>query len=340
MAKVLIDKKNNRILVVADAKGFFSIHDYGLVKNKFTRNFGYIIDGLLRRANVSVYDMGGTSRTAYVSYGGLARSGEAGYDIGVPFYIIFGYGTTAPTITDNNLVSLTDWLNVSIYDIVELSNETSIVLAGRWASTVSKTLSEVGLLYEFFLSSHYKTLLARTVVTGGISKTALTTYLDGYKLTFPATFSRWFIRALFACMIGLYCVQWMCLPVRDTTGAWFVVRNADTFAGSPDARIGRDNTPASPDHYNLLDPIGSLSSQSQTVEVDTVNQEVRVVRTGTYTPSTTETLGEIGLFATLNVYSDTTVVTKTFLIARVPLDTKVTLYPSTTYTLGIVLRFA
>jgi hypothetical protein len=215
-----------------------------------------------------------------------------------------------------------------------------LVLAGRWAPTVSKTLYEVGLLWETDTANHYRTLLARTVVSGGISKSPFTIYLDGYRLTFPATFTKWFVRALFSAMMGFYCVRWMSLPVKDTTGVWFSTRSADTFAGSPDVMIGSDNSSASPDQYSLLSPIASLSSQSQSVEVDTSLQEVRVVRTGTYTPLASVTLGEVGLFANLNVYSDTSVVSKKVMVARVPLGTPVTLSPGTTYTIGIVLRFA
>jgi hypothetical protein len=337
----VVDRGRNRILAIADVKGHFIIHGYGLVRNKFTRNMGYIIDGLLRRADVGVYDQGGTGRGARTGGGGLTYHTDcSSCDSGPPFFIVFGVSTTTPTVTDNNLASLTDWLNISIFDVVEETSQTSLVLAGRWAPTSSKTLYEVGLLLETSNQYHYRTLLARTVISGGVSKSAFTLYLDGYRLTFPSTFTKWFVRALFSCMMGLRCVQWMSLPVRDVTGAWFTTRSADTFAGSPDVMIGSDNSPASPDQYNLLSPITSLASQAQAVEVDTTLQEVRVVRYGTYTPSSNVTLGEVGLFTNLYVYDGTTVVSKKVLVSRVPLDTPVTLSAGTTYTIGIVLRFA
>jgi hypothetical protein len=260
--------------------------------------------------------------------------------MGVPFFIAFGTGTTTPTVTDNNLVTLSDWLNVSIFDIVEETSQTSLVIAGRWATTTSKTFYEVGILWECDANYHYRTLLARTVISEGISKSLFTICLDGYRLTFPATFTKWFVRALFSCMMGLYCVKWMSLPVRDVTGGWFSTRSCDTFAGSPDVMIGSDNSSASPDQYSLLSPIASLSSQTQAVEVDTSLQEVRVVRQGTYTPSANVTLGEVGLFTNLNVYTDTSLVSKKVMVARVPLETPVTLSAGVTYTIGIVLRFA
>jgi hypothetical protein len=340
MAKVLVDRKRNRVLAVADVKGYFDIRGYGRVRNKFTRNIGYIVDGLLRRADVTVYDTGGTGRTAKTSFGGINCSLNTSIDQGVQFFIPFGTGTTTPTITDNNLVSLSDWLNVSVFDIVEETNQTSLVIAGRWAPTISRTLYEVGLFWESDSGNHYRTLLARTVISEGISKSPFTIYLDGYRLTFPATFTKWFVRALFSCMMGLRCVRWMSLPVRDSTGVWFSTQSADTFAGSPDVMIGSDNSSASPDQYSLVSPIASLSSQSQAVEVDTANQEVRVVRQGTYTPSANVTLGEVGLFTNLNVYADTSLVSKKVMVARVPLDTPITLSAGVTYTIGIVLRFA
>jgi hypothetical protein len=338
--EVIVDKRRNSIQAVIDVKGYFKVHGYGVIRNKFTRNMGYAIDGLLRRANVTVYDRGGSIRTLVTAYGGLNTSINTGTEMGTPFFIAFGTGTREPTVVDNDLATLTDWLNVSIFDIVDDADKTSIVIAGRWAPTTNKTLYEVGILLEYDTGGHNKTLLARTVIPQGIIRSAYTIYIDGYMLTFPVPFTRWFVRALFASMMGLRCVQWMSLPVRDSSGNWVSVRSADTFAGGVDVAIGSNNSPASPEHYNLLNPIASLSNQSQTVEVDTAFQEVRIIRHGIYTPSTNVTLGEIGLFTNIYAYIDTTVATRRILVARVPLDTPITLSAGTTYTIGIVLRFA
>jgi len=102
--------------------------------------------------------------------------------------------------------------------------------------------------------------------------------------------------------------------------------------------IGSDNTAPNPTDYNLKAPIASLASQTQSVEVDTTLQEVRVVRTGTYTPSSNVTLGEIGLFANLSGYVGGTLTSKKTMLVRVALGTPVTLYANTTYTLGIVIK--
>jgi hypothetical protein len=129
--RVLVDKRRNRVLAVADVKGYFSIRGYGLVRNKFTRNIGFIVDGLLRRADVTVYDQGGTGRTAGTSNGGLSYSPGSSNDMGPQFFVVFGTSTTTPTVTDNNLGSLSDWLYTNVFDVVDEADQTSLVLAGR-----------------------------------------------------------------------------------------------------------------------------------------------------------------------------------------------------------------
>jgi hypothetical protein len=230
-------------------------------------------------------------------------------------------------------------LPTSYIDVDEDTSNTSILIASRYSLSSLVNVTEVGLKLLIDTSANYATLLSRAVLPSAVSRSPYVIYFDGYQLTFPAEFTRWFVRALYCAMVGHRKRTTICLPAKAFNGLDYSIQNGVTFAGSPDVVIGSDNTPTSPTDTNLRSPIASLSSQSQTVEVDTSLNEVRVVRTGTYTPATTVTLGEIGLFANINGYVGATVAGRRTLLVRVALPTPVTLNAGTTYTLGIVLKF-
>jgi hypothetical protein len=336
--RVYIDERRKLILADAPLRGYFVLDESLIVKNKFIRNMGYIIDGLLRLADVTVYDEGGTGRTASTSTGGLLYSSGSNYYMGQPAFLQFGTGTTSPTVTDNNLVTADINLPTHYIDTVESSTSTQLVVAARWAPDANKSYAEAGLKWMCNIYGNYAALLARTVFPSYLTRSAYTEYFDGYAISFPANYTVWFVRALQMALSGHDQRQTRGRPAIAADGSSFSMRAPRAFAGTPDVVIGSDNTPPSPTDYNLKAPIASLSSQSQTVEVDTTLQEVRVVRTGTYTPTTNVTLGEIGLFCNLNGYVGGSLTTKKTMLVRVALSTPVTLSAGTTYTLGIVIR--
>jgi len=335
---VYIDERRKLILAEVPFRGYFVLDEGLIVKNKFNRNMGYIIDGLLRLADVTVYDEGGTGRTAKTSTGGLLYCNYTGNPIGQPAFLQFGTGATSPTVTDNNLATADINTPTHYIDTVESSTSTQLVVAARWAPDANKSYTEAGLKWISDIYYNYAPLLARTVFSSYLTRSAYTEYFDGYAISFPASYTVWFIRALQMALSGHDARQTRGRPATATDGSSFSIRAPRAFAGTPDVVIGSDNTSPSPTDYNLKSPIASLSSQSQSVEVDTTAQEVRVVRTGTYTPSTSVTLGEIGLFCNLNGYVAGSAVTKKTMLVRVALSTPATLSAGTTYTLGIVIR--
>jgi len=336
-----VNEAPRRLIVPVRVQGFFQL-DGQLYRNKFIRNMGYIIDGLFRRISVTVYDSGGSSRTAYTVNGGLLCSASGSNNMGPPLHFIYGTGTTTPSVTDNWLASAdATTRNPSHYiDSIEEATETRFLVAGRWAPDTDKFLTEAGLGLIIDAYYGYVTLLARSLLSPSITRTAYTEYYDGYVLRFPASFTRWFVRALLAATAGNRYFVCRSTVVTAADGSPLVLQSNDTFAGSLDMRIGSDNTPPSPTHANLLSPIASLSNQSQTVEVDTVLQEVRIVRIGNYTPPTDTTLGEIGWFASLKGYRAGSTTSALTMVCRVALDTPVTLKAGTTYALGIALVFS
>ncbi|MEM2449047.1 MAG: hypothetical protein QXT14_08895, partial [Candidatus Bathyarchaeia archaeon] len=198
----------------------------------------------------------------------------------------------------------------------------------------SLTCGEAGLYMSFNLGNATPDyfLLARAIIDPAITKEYDTLYEEGWVVEFPANYTR-----LLADMIA-YCA---CLShpskfrIKDIDGNYRRVRVSQPSAGSPDVMIGSDNTAPSPDDYALKSPIGSLSSQSQSVEIDTTLQECRIVRQGTYTPSSNVYLGEVGLF--MNVCEDTGTAYK-MMVARGIWETPVLLQANVTYTIGIVLK--
>jgi hypothetical protein len=336
--RVFIDERRKLILADVPLRGYFVLDEGLIVRNKFTRNMGYIIDGLLRLVDVTVYDEGGTGRTARTSSGGLLQYPTSSYGMGQPAFLQFGTGTTSPTVTDNNLATADINLPTHYIDTVESSTSTQLVVAARWAPDANKSYAEAGLKWISDSYNNYVHLLARTVFPSYLTRSAYTEYFDGYAISFPANYTVWFIRALQMALSGHDLRQTRGRPATATDGSSFSMRAPRAFAGTPDVVIGSDNTPPSPTDYNLKAPIASLASQTQSVEVDTTLQEVRVVRSGTYTPTTNVTLGEIGLFCNLNGYVAGTLAGRRTLLVRVALSTPVTLSAGTTYTLGIVIR--
>jgi hypothetical protein len=335
--RVLVGRK--QIIAEVPIRGFFRLDGGLLIRNKFTRNMGYIIDGLLRLVNATVYDEGGTARTAQTSTGGLLQSAMFSSEQGSVVFAQFGTGTTTPTVNDNNLASPSLILPTSYIDIIEDTRSTNLLIAARYSTSSLLNATEMGLKLFVDTANNYATLLSRTRFPSAVSRSAYAPYFDGYQLTFPAEFTQWFVRALFCALVGHRKRPTSCLNAKMPDGSDYAIQSANVFAGSPDVVIGSDNAPASPTSANLRSPIASLGSQTQTVEVDTTLNEVRIVRTGTYTPSTTTQLGEIGLFANINGFVGATVAARRTLLVRVALSTPVTLNAGTTYTLGIVLKF-
>jgi hypothetical protein len=329
---------NRKLLFEVPLKGYFKLDGYGFVRNKFNRNMGYIIDGLLRLTNVTVYDEGGYGRTITTNLGGLLGSYNPGGCMGIPIFPQFGTSQATPTITDNNLASPDINLPTNYVDTVELTDRTQLLIASVWYPDVNKTYYEAGLKLLFDFGYNYACLLSRTIFESALSRVAFTKYFDGYVLEFPSQFTRWFINALCSAVSGHDSRQTRGRLAKDINGNIFLIRTSRAFSGSPDVIIGSNNTSPSPDDYNLKSPIASLGSQSQTVEVDTTNQEVRVVRTGSITPSSNITLGEIGLFCNLAGFSGGNSVTSKVMITRVALPSPITLYANTSYSLGIILR--
>jgi hypothetical protein len=336
--RVIVDGRRKLILADVPLRGYFVLDEGIIVRNKFTRNMGYILDGLLRLVDVSAYDEGGTSRTSKTSTGGLLYSLASSFRVGLSAFLQFGTGSASPTVTDNNLASADIHAPTHYIDTVEDSNSTQLVVSARWAPDANKNYAEAGLKWIIDLYNAYVSLLARTVFPSYLARTAYTDYFDGYAISFPANYTVWFIRALQLALSGSDMRQTRGRPATANDGSSFSIQAPRAFAGTPDVMIGSDNSPASPTDYNLKSPIASLSSQSQSVEVDTTLQEVRVVRQGTYTPSQNVTLGEIGLYCLLNAYVGGSSATKKTMLVRVPLSPPVTLYANTTYTLGIVIR--
>jgi hypothetical protein len=139
-------------------------------------------------------------------------------------------------------------------------------------------------------------------------------------------------------MVGHRSIQTHCVTARRIDGQAFAIRSADTFTGTLDLMIGSDNTPTTPTDYDLKAPIGSLTDQTQAVDVDTTANEVRIVRQGRFVPSVDTTLGEIGLFADLHGFVDGAVGAQKTLLVRVTVDPPITLTTGTSYTIGLVIK--
>jgi hypothetical protein len=299
------------------------------IPNKGYRNFAYALHASLSNTNQSLVDISGSSRTFNPDSFVLTRlnlgSSPSPHDI-TRYELYNRYFGVGP---------------LGVHWLVEETSKTSLTTFHRYSfSPPDRAIGEVGLYFlchwldptygEYLF---YTYLIARTIIDPSITKYANTLYEEGWQIDFPSNYTRWFLRAYFEPMqrfagdIGSL--------ITDINGALFALRQRSPWAGSPDIMIGSDNTTPSPTDYALKSPIGSLSSQSQSVEIDTSLQECRVVRTGNFTPSTNVTLGEVALFT--NVY-DASGTARKIMVARGVWDTPVTLTAGTTYTIGIALK--
>jgi hypothetical protein len=314
------------------------------IRNKGYRNMAYWLNAFITNSSQTLIDTGGGSRTYNPRRQLSTTASISAYPIQhiYPYRLNIGSSSSPHDVSRYELYTRHFTYGAGgIGWIYPETTQTRFRTYHRYMfPSPDKAVGEVGLYLKFLvikwdLSSidDVSVLLARAILDPVITKPANTLLEEGWEITFPANYTRWLLEAVWGAegtgesALGK--------PIMDTSGASYIMREGNPLAGTPDVRIGRNNTAPSPTHYNLLDPIGSLGSQSQGVEIDTTLQECRIVRIGTYTPSVNETLGEVGLFC--NVY-DTGGTARTIMIARGIWDPPVTLVAGTTYTIGIVLR--
>ncbi|MEM3454680.1 MAG: hypothetical protein QXS21_05905 [Thermoproteota archaeon] len=316
-----INKRRRKIDVIG--KEYF--------KNKGYKNFGYFLNIGITNTSQTLQDTGGTNRTMDGNY-------NTGVIIGAMPYNSF-MGLNLGSSSDPHDVSryelISRHFNTPMNGIAWVDEDNGKLVLQTFSTYVipdsSRTVGEVGL----YLTSAYMPcfLIARSIPSSPFTRNYNTWYRDGWKITFPSNYTKYYLTVALTKNTWNLGEQWGSL-VKDVNGNYYVIRQHSPFSGSPDVMIGSDNTPPNFEDYALKSPIGSLSSQSQSVEVDTVNQEVRVVRTGTYTPSSSVYLGEVGLFT--NLY-DTSGTARKVMIVRGVWDTPILLSSGTTYTIGIVL---
>jgi hypothetical protein len=305
-------------------------------RNKGYRNLAYWLNCYIINSGQALIDVSGVSETVNPTHVGTATFTATGKFNVPPVYLNFGSSSNPHDVSRYELYSRHFSTGaLGLWWLEELDTETRIQTYHSYAfPSPSRSVGEIGLYFRYPRDSgRYWFMIARVIVDPPINKEYNTVYTEGWRITFPSNYTRWLLRALLK-STGDQTANFG-YPITATDGLTYLVRDVQPFAGSTDVRIGRDNTAPSPTHYNLLNPIGSLGSQSHSVEIDTTLQECRIVRIGTYTPSVNETLGEVGLFC--NVY-DVGGTARTIMIARGIWDPPVTLVSGTTYTIGIVLR--
>jgi hypothetical protein len=310
-------------------------YELKMIKNKGYRNLAYWLNSFILNAEQTLLKTDGASIAVLRKY--TTASGTY-YRSMNPYSYGFNFGASTSPHDVSRYELYSRWFADPIGAIAwleELDTETRLQTYEEYSFVApNKAIGEAGLYADFNIGGwRGYFLLARAIIEPVGEKVAMTVYKDGWRVTFPSNYTRHFLRAWY-----FHFEQgpdaWGRI-IKDITGADFIVREISSFAGSPDVMIGRDNTAPSVTDYHLKDPIGSLSSQSHSVEIDTTLQECRIVRTGTYTPSVNETLGEVALYT--NVY-DQAGTSHKIMIARGVWDTPLTLVAGTPYTIGIVLR--
>ncbi|MEM1542892.1 MAG: hypothetical protein QXV82_09715 [Ignisphaera sp.] len=307
------------------------------IPNKGYKNFPYWLNSIFLNTGQTITNTGGTSRTITQ----FATTTTANYTQTVPemgrFEMSYGSSTDPHDITRIDLYSRHPAL--SFMDgfawTVHETDKTKLMQYSRYVfAPPSLSCGEVGLylLVNIGVGAREDFLLARAILSPVVEKEANTLYEEGWVVEFPANYTRVLPAVLAYCTYHTHPPK---IRFLDVNGNIARIRSNQPSTGVCDVMIGSNNQSPSPDDYSLKSPIGSLSSQSQAVEIDTTLQECRIVRQGTYTPTTNVYLGEIGLFT--NFYDDTGASVKV-MIARGIWETPVLLQANVTYTIGIVLK--
>lgn len=312
------------------------------IPNKPYRNFGYLIYSITSVSSQTLITTGGVNRTFSPDFyfSTYETTNQTVYCAaqGERFQLGFGSATSPHDMSRYELYSPHTQLlgiNGSVF-IERTSTSTTLWTYHTYGFTQpSLSVGEVGLYMHLVGTIFYeaRVLLARAIIDPVVEKYAGTTYEEGWRIDFPSNYTPALPYILAGAQYrggsGLF-------GTRDRTGVPSGMRRNRPLSGY-DIMIGSDNTPPSPLDYALKSPIGSLTAQASSIEMDTTLQEFRLVFNGSYTPASNVYLGEVGLF--LQAY-DTAGTLRYFLVARAVWDTPILLQANQTYSIGIVLRFA
>jgi len=346
---VLISKPSEILLEVEPLKGYYIPNinkpEPKLVfRNKPYANLGRILNVILTYSNGSVVDTGGGTQTLYNDMSIQSSSTTyLHYGFATPLIINFGLQADPHDITRYELFNRLDGVGASAIPFLELGDTYSRIKAyTRYSVYTQLSVSEVGLYARFSTGAKgsIQVLLARTIIAPSVERYPGVVYEDGYQIEFPANVTRNFVELLYTILTtprdsGTSRLGYL---IRALDGNYYTARAGGTRADTPNLKIGDNNTPPTPTDYNLKGTVhGSLTNQSSELQIDTAKQEIRIVRTGTFTPSSDVVLGEIGWF--LNVY-DYTGTKRECLMIRGVYDPPIQLNANTTYTMGLVLKLS
>jgi len=344
---VLISKPTEILLEVDTLKGYYipninKPEPRMIFKNKPYANLGRLLYIILTSTSQNLTDTGGGTFTLDTNLATSEAQLYCRYAPATPLAINFGFQADPHDITRYELYNRIDTYGASAIPFLELGEKYSRIKAyTRYSVYTQLSISEVGLYFKVSIGSSGKVaLLARTIIAPSVERYPATIYEDGYQIEFPSNVTRNFVELLYTLLTTTYTIATSKLGylIRATDGNYYTARASSTKYDTPNLKIGDNNTPPTPTDYNLKGTIyGSLSNQAQDFQVDTAKQEMRIVRTGTFTPSTDIVLGEIGWF--LNVY-DYTGTKRECLMIRGVYDPPITLQANTTYTMGLVLKLS
>jgi len=354
---VLVSKPTEILLEVEPLKGYYipnidKPEPKMIFRNKPYANMGRLLHAILSATNQSLIDVGGSSFTVApdcsytLSYG--CASGVTLYIVfapTAPLVINFGLQADPHDITRSELYNRLDSVGAGAMAFLELGETYSRINAyTRYTVYTQLSVSEVGLYLRLAGGHAYNVsklfLLARSILAPSVERYPGVVYEDGYQIEFPSNVTRNFVELLYASLTAPpnSATSRLGYLIRARDGNYYTARVTGTRADTPDLKIGDNNTPPTPTDYNLKGTVyGSLSNQSSSLEIDTTNQVIRIVRTGTYTPSSDVVLGEIGW--TLSVYDYTGTKRETLMVRGV-YDPPIILNAGTTYTMGLVLRLS
>jgi len=342
--------------VKARAEGYFATE--GIRKrNKFNRNFGWLLHGLLSKADcydpvlnynyIKLVDKNGSVRNT----GGIIQKGtplanhhwktdeeltwSESTNLGSPFGLAYGTGTASERFDDNWLSAPAFEVpdNIKLIEFDETNNKSIIQIGSRFVADTAYTINEVGLFLDIYGAGTF--LLNRAVLGSSISIAEDEMRTDAYQWEFLSGFTKYFASALFASICGDHASRSLITAI-DSAGAKFKIRSPYTFKCESTLKIGTDTTSPSLDDYNLINPTHELLDQYQYVREDSDFNRTQILRIGVWTPATDEQVGEIGFFT--KVY-DEEGGEHEILIARGTFDTPISLQANKTYVFGFVLEF-
>jgi hypothetical protein len=348
MLKVKVEKpevtvKGTHIDIKIHQKGYWIINGK-VIENKLTANWIYLLASALNISGYTVTQQDNTTATTGGANYVHAPNSVSTNKVALLWLIMYGSSLTSPTISDYKLNSPLFNTNVVGAYEVESNSGAGIVLYNQFMVASQQTIYEMGLFFGNNLNNApaEAILVSHLLFSNGLTIPNNIWIQHGYQLFFPVPFTIWIVRSIFSNAFKIWEGNYTSGGIPNGNAFTLITDiNNNTFLpqyngqiNSWSLAIGTGTTPATPQDYALGSPLASLLSQTMNINIDKTNNAGYLTFSGTYSPSSNVTVGEIGLYGIIKDQSGNS---HTVLLIHYVFSTPVSLTAGTQYTFSITI---